>query len=179
MRKKHKLNYQFICFLLALLSPLSALASEVINQIDLSSNWVGYSCLLLAIIAYIFVILEEKLHLKKSKPVLIAAGLIWIIIAFSQIGNPNNQAVELAIRHDFLDYSELFFFLLVAMTYINALVERGVFDVLRDWLVSKGFSYRQLFWLTGFLAFFNSQLADNLTTTLIISAVIMAVSDGH
>jgi len=44
-------------------------------------------------------------------------------------------------------------FLLVAMTYVNTMEERQVFDTLRSWLIRKGFSFRQLFWLTGTLAF--------------------------
>ena len=87
--------------------------------------------------------------------------------------------MEQAIHHDFLEYAELFFFLLVAMTYINAIAERGVFKALRDWLTSKGFSYRQLFWLTGSLAFMLSPVADNLTTSLIMCAVILAVGKDH
>jgi Na+/H+ antiporter NhaD/arsenite permease-like protein len=55
------------------------------------------------------------------------------------------------------------------------MLERGVFDALRDVLVSKGFSYKSLFWLTGVLAFFISPIADNLTTALVMCAVIMAV----
>jgi Na+/H+ antiporter NhaD/arsenite permease-like protein len=69
----------------------------------------------------------------------------------------------------------LFFFLLVAMTYINAMLERGVFDALRVWLVARGYSYRSLFWLTGILAFFISPVADKLTTALIMCAVVLAV----
>ncbi|OUR68770.1 sodium:proton antiporter, partial [Cycloclasticus sp. 46_83_sub15_T18] len=78
-------------------------------------------------------------------------------------------------RHNFLEYSELFFFLLVAMTYINAMIERGVFDALRGWLVKKGFSYKALFWLLGILAFFISPVADNLTTALIMCTVALTV----
>ncbi|MFT5930432.1 MAG: Na+/H+ antiporter NhaD/arsenite permease-like protein, partial [Oceanospirillaceae bacterium] len=69
----------------------------------------------------------------------------------------------------------MFFFLLVAMTYINAMLERGVFDALRVWLVARGYSYRSLFWLTGILAFFISPVADKLTTALIMCAVVLAV----
>ena len=87
--------------------------------------------------------------------------------------------VEVGIRHDFLEYAELFFFLLVAMTYINSMLERGVFDELRFWLVHKGFSYRSLFWLTGILAFCISPIADNLTTALILCAVVLAVGEGQ
>jgi Na+/H+ antiporter NhaD/arsenite permease-like protein len=74
-----------------------------------------------------------------------------------------------------LEYAELAFFLLVAMTYIAALEERNVFKVLKVWLIKKNFSYRQLFWITGVIAFFMSPLADNLTTALVLCAVVMAV----
>jgi len=123
------------------------------THLDLTQHWVGYASLLLFVLAYCLVILEEQLHLRKSKPVLLAAGLIWVFIAFAYNTTGDIHSTEVAIRHNFLEYAELFFFLLVAMTYINAMLERGVFDTLRDWLVLKGFSYRTLFWLTGILAF--------------------------
>jgi Na+/H+ antiporter NhaD/arsenite permease-like protein len=53
--------------------------------------------------------------------------------------------------------------------------ERLVFDALRSWLIRKGFNFRQLFWMTGTLAFFISPVADNLTTALLMCAVVMAV----
>jgi len=65
--------------------------------------------------------------------------------------------------------------LLVAMTYINAMLVRNIFEALRSWLVARQFSYRQLFWITGALAFLISPVADNLTTALLMCAVIMAV----
>jgi len=89
-----------------------------------------------------------------------------------------SACVEAAIRHNFLEYAELFFFLLVAMTYISAMLERGVFDALRSWLITKGYSYKTLFWLTGGLAFCISPIADNLTTALIMCAVVLAVGNG-
>ena len=149
------------------------------STIDLTHHWVGYAALALFVLAYILVILEEQLHLRKSKPVLLAAGIIWVLIAFAYNSNGDNHSAEIAIRHNFLEYTELFFFLLVAMTYINAMLERRVFDTLRDWLVLKGFSYRALFWLTGILAFVISPIADNLTTALIMCAVILAVGQGQ
>ena len=110
---------------------------------------------------------------------MLAAGIIWIMIAHIYSGMGQSLSVESAIRHNFLEYTELFFFLLVAMTYINAMIERGVFDSLRNYLVAKGFSYRSLFWMTGILAFFISPIADNLTTALIMCAVILTVGKSQ
>lgn len=165
---------------LALISGLlfcnSAFSSDIVNEtLDLTRSWAGYVALVGFVGAYILVVLEEKIHLRKSKPMLAAAGLVWLVVAivYNQEGLPHMVAA--GIRHDFLEYAELFFFLLVAMTYINSMLERGVFDELRHWLVSKGFGYRSLFWITGLLSFFLSPIADNLTTALIMCAVVMAV----
>ncbi|UTW45651.1 sodium:proton antiporter NhaD [bacterium SCSIO 12696] len=172
----------FLTLFIALLFPGFAMASagEAPPSLGVTSHWVGYTSIAIFAVAYIFVIFEEQLHLRKSKPVLAAAGLIWILIAaYCYYGLGDHHIASVAIRHNFLEYAELFFFLLVAMTYINAMMERNVFDALRDWLVVKGFSYKALFWLTGWLAFVISPIADNLTTALIMCAVVLAVGQGQ
>jgi len=171
---------KLLIFLLTLFGSSAALASNGEHfHLELTHHWVGFTALAIFILAYVLVIFEEQLHLRKSKPVLLAAGLIWVLIAFAYSSAGDSHVTAIAIRHNFLEYAELFFFLLVAMTYINAMLERGVFDALRDWLIVKGFSYRALFWLTGTLAFFISPIADNLTTALIMSAVVLAVGNGQ
>ena len=150
----------------------AAPASEALSLIH---HPVGYLAIAIFVLAYVLVMLEEKIHLAKSKPMLLAAGLIWVLLALVYRMHGIDHEVEEAIRHNFLEYAELFFFLLVAMTYINAMLERGVFDQLRLWLLGRGFGYRRLFWITGTLAFFISPVADNLTTALIMCAVVMAV----
>ena len=131
------------------------------------------------IIAYSLVIGEEFLDLRKSKPVLIAAGIIWILVgmAYNSIGEPH--AAGIAVKHNIEEYAELLLFLLAAMTYINALEERNVFDALRAWLVSRGYSLKMVFWITGLLAFVISPIADNLTTALLMAAVAMSVGAGN
>ncbi len=149
---------------LTLLSPLAAVAAETAPPLDLTAHPVGLAALLVFILAYAAVMAEEFLHLRKSKPVIIAAGLIWAMLAAVSAQQGAPQAAEQAVRHAFLDFAELMLFLLVAMTYINALTERGAFDALRAWLIHKGFGLRALFWMTGTLAFFISPIADNLTS---------------
>lgn len=170
---------KFLLLLLLLSAPAWASSAADITTPNLTRHWVGYLAITIFSLAYILVIFEEKLHLRKSKPILLAAGLIWILIALVYHSPEHPHLVEEAIRHNFLEYAELFFFLLVAMTYINAMLERGVFEALRDWLVSRGYSYRTLFWITGVLSFFISPIADNLTTALIMCAVVLAVGEGQ
>lgn len=164
-----------LALLLATISPITFAA---VGEINLTNSGFGYAALILFAIAYILVMAEEMLHLRKSKPVLVAAGLIWILIGIVYAGGGLSASAEHAFRHTLLEFSELMLFLLVAMTYINALEERNLFDALRAWMTRRGFNYKTLFWLTGTLAFFISPIADNLTTALLMCAVIMKVGNG-
>ncbi|MEJ1405037.1 MAG: sodium:proton antiporter NhaD, partial [Candidatus Sedimenticola sp. (ex Thyasira tokunagai)] len=126
---------------------------------DFTTSTIGFICVAIFVVAYALVIAEENIHLRKSKPVMVAAGLIWALVAIAYVSIGDNHTAEMAVRHNLLEFAELFLFLLAAMTYINTMEERGVFDVLRVWLVSRGFSLRTIFWLTGLLAFFISPVA--------------------
>lgn len=143
--------------------------------INLTSHPVGYIALVIFSLAYLLVMAEEFTDLRKSKPVIVAAGIIWAMIGWIYAQHGLTHSAEQAVRSNILEYAELLLFLLVAMTYVNAMHERRVFDTLRAWLVSKGLGYRQLFWLTGILAFFLSPIIDNLTTALVMCAVILAI----
>ncbi|MCU7938353.1 MAG: sodium:proton antiporter NhaD [gamma proteobacterium symbiont of Bathyaustriella thionipta] len=172
--KKIKISF-LITLLLIPLQLFAADAGGGHEPMDLTSSPIGYFALILFMIAYFFVMAEEFTHLRKSKPVIFAAGVIWAMIGWVYIDHGMSELVEHAVRHNLLEYAELMLFLLVAMTYINGMEERRVFDALRSWLIRKGFSFRQLFWMTGILAFFISPIADNLTTALLMCAVVLAV----
>lgn len=130
-------------------------------------------------IAYAFVFAEEKLHLRKSKPVMVAAGLIWILVAAGFASEGRGPEVTETIRHVVLEYAELLLFLLSAMSFVNALVERQLFDALRARLTAARISVRGIFWLTGAAAFFLSPVADNLTTALVMGTVALAALGHH
>jgi len=150
-------------------------------HIDLTTSYVGYISLIIFVLAYALVMVEEFSHLRKSKPVIISAALIWGIIAFYLSSQPGSHSenLEQALEHNILEFAELFLFLLVAMTYINSLQERNVFDFIRYKLISKGFNFRQLFLLTGVITFFLSPIADNLTTALVMCSVLLACGKGN
>jgi len=170
---------RLILLISMLFMPLMAHAAEGVTRLDLTSNWVGITSAVLFFIAYLAVMAEEFTLLRKSKPVMLAAGIIWALIAWYYQAHDIPHLVETALRHNLEEYAELMLFLIVAMTYINAMEERNVFEALRSWLISKGFSYRVLFWVTGWIAFFLSGLADNLTTALLMGAVVVAVGHGN
>jgi NhaD family Na+/H+ antiporter len=171
--------------LMALIIPLLfnsvawAAGGETHEPLDLTNSTVGFIAIGIFAFAYLLVMAEEFTHLRKSKPVIIAAGIIWAMIGAVYMNHGMSELAEHAVRHNLLEYAELMLFLLVAMTYINAMEERSVFEALRSWLIQKGFGFRKLFWFTGFLAFFISPVADNLTTALLMCAVVLAVGGDN
>jgi NhaD family Na+/H+ antiporter len=160
---------------LFLLFPISAFAAGDAHLQDFTAHWGAILCVIIFCLAYSLVIVEEQIHMRKSKPVMLAAGLIWMIVAILYGQQDDHHTAEIMVRHNLLEFGELFLFLLAAMTYINTMEDRNVFDKLRAWLVSQGFSLRTIFWITGIISFLLSPIADNLTTALLMSTVAMAV----
>jgi Na+/H+ antiporter NhaD/arsenite permease-like protein len=156
-----------------------AAAVETAPRIDLTRHPIGYLALVIFFVAYGFVAIEEVIQLRKSKPVVMAAGLIWMLLGIIYTMHGQSPALEAAAKHVILDYAELMLFLIVAITYVNTMQERRVFEALRSRFVSLKLSYRQLFWLVGGLAFIFGPIIDNLTTALVMGAVVVAVGVGN
>ena len=170
-----------VLLLLACLATVPVFAAGDNSQLpvpDMTRHWAGYAVLLTFLVAYVIVILEEQVEMRKSKPVIVAAGIIWTLIAVAY-HHDAPLYVEQEIEHNLLGYGELLLFLLSAMTYVNAIQERGVFDAIRVWLATRRFSLRAIFWLTGLFAFCISPVADNLTTALVMSTVVMSVAGAY
>ncbi|MDZ4853792.1 MAG: sodium:proton antiporter NhaD [Nitrospirota bacterium] len=148
-------------------------------MLSFTDHWIGYLAVAVFLAAYLLVIVEEHLDLRKSKPVMVAAGAIWILTAIAYASQHQSHVVAELLRQTLLEYAELMLFLLSAMTFINTMAERNIFTALRTGLVSLGLSLRAVFWLTGLLAFFISPVADNLTTALVMGAVVMAMGAGN
>jgi Na+/H+ antiporter NhaD/arsenite permease-like protein len=146
------------------------------HGLDLTMTWVGLLSLVIFVVAYYFIAAEDKYHINKAKPALFAGTLIFMLIGVYYAMNGLDvkhlhHEVEILI----IEIAGIFFFLFVAMTYIEAMIDRNVFSALRYNLVSKGYDYKKLFWITGLLAFFISPIADNLTTALILSTVLITI----
>lgn len=183
MLKRTKFLFLFITAMLLTLSiapPLQASEGGKAYTLAATAHPAAIFCLVVFILSYIAVLLEEYTHMRKSKPVMLGAGLIWVMIGMiAPSYGVDHDTLHSAILHGLEEYASLLLFLLAAMTYISALEERNVFAVLKNKLVQAGLNFRQLFWATGILAFFLSPVADNLTTALVLGAVVMAVGVGN
>ena len=179
-----KLKLSFLTILLTSLLPKITLAAEDSGgptSLEMITSPAGIFCIIIFVVAYAFVMAEEFTHFRKSKPVILAATLIWVIIAYVASQDPSigPKWAETQFRHVVLEFAELFFFLFVAMAYVNSLTERRMFDALCAWLSNNNFSYKKIFLISGVIAFFLSPIADNLTTALILGTVVMVAGRGN
>jgi Na+/H+ antiporter NhaD/arsenite permease-like protein len=146
---------------------------------DFTHTWVGIAVLLIFVVGYVLIALEEKFQMNKAKPALFIGTFSFMLIGiYFAVNHLDPTPLHHEMKNLIEEIAEIFFFLFVAMTYIETLIERGVFEALRYRLISRGYSYKKLFWITGTLAFWISPVADNLTTALILSTVLLTI-DRH
>lgn len=152
------------------------------ERLDLTTTWEGVVCVVIFVVGYVAAIFEDSFGagFRKSIPMTITAGVLWLIVALAYEWNGGSiDLVSAAARQNLLEFAEVFLFLLTAMTYINTMHELNVFHKLRAFLTDCGFGLMALYWATGFISFWLSPIADNLTTAVLLGAVIVAVGGSN
>lgn len=167
-------NY-FLVIIFLLLPIISFAQEETPSAIDLTHHFIGYLAVFLTSSAYIAAMTEDVIELRKSKPMVLSSALVWFAICIYYSLHGQSKIATTAFESNLLAYIELLLFILVSMTYLNAMTERGIFEGLKIFLLNKQYSYRQLFWITGILAFLLSTVINGLTVGLLMGAVALAV----
>ena len=91
----------FLLVLSVLFLPVTGWASGSSSEtLDLTGHTVGILSLIIFSLAYLLVMSEEITHLRKSKPVLLAAGIIWAMIAavYASHGMPHAAEIDGLVR---------------------------------------------------------------------------------
>lgn len=169
-----------VCFPLILLVSPRVLAGETASPVDLQTQWVGFYVLFVTVLAYVVAMTEDLHHMSKAKPMVMGAVLCWFAIFIDlSLRTGSTETLTHVFEMDLATYAELFLFITVSMTFLNTLTERRVFDVLRARLERHRFSYRQLFWITGVMAFVLSLAVSSLTVGLLMGYIILNLARGN
>ncbi len=170
------MKFLFVLMSLVTFTFASGSGLEEVEKVSYVWTWIGALSIVVFVVGYYFIATEEKYHVNKAKPALFTGTLLFMLIGiYFTVNGLNVDPLHDEMQKLILEIAEIFFFLFVAMTFIETMIERNVFDVLKYKLVSKGYTYKQLYWITGLLAFFISPIADNLTTALILSTVLFTI----
>lgn len=147
--------------------------------------------LILFLIGYACIALEHPIKVNKSATALILAALIWTVYAVGGSGifditnfgegyrtfiaeNPDKGFMDFLTTQELIHHlgstAEILFFLLGAMTIVEVVDHHQGFSVVTDLIKTK--SERKLLWVTTLMTFFMSAVLDNLTTSIVMVAVL-------
>ena len=119
------------------------------------------------VLGYIAIALEHPLKIDKAASALIIGGLGWALFSFTGI---NHHDLTHEIQHHLVDIAEILFFLLGAMTIVELIDAHEGFAIITDKITTK--KKVALMWILSILTFFFSAALDNLTTSIVMAALL-------
>ncbi len=119
------------------------------------------------LIGYTAIAFEHSIGINKAATSLITGILCWVVYSF---GEENKELVNEQLVHHLGELSGILFFLLGAMTIVELIDAHDGFEILTQKITTT--KKRKLLWLTALIAFFLSAVLDNLTTTIVMIALL-------
>jgi Na+/H+ antiporter NhaD/arsenite permease-like protein len=126
---------------------------------------VGIFCL-----GYVFIATEDKTKIDKSIPSLLMGTVLWAIVSLTGTELTSNQTLSHHIGHHTQAIAQIIFFAIGAMSIVKALEERGSFDLIKK--IIRSDNQIHLMWIVTLLTFIFSAILDNMTTTIVMIAVL-------
>lgn len=116
---------------------------------------------------YLLIALENVVHLNKSGVALFTGVILWVLAVLGLLGVP---VAHEELTHHFESIAELLFFLLAAMAIVELIDTHDGFSWIQREI--RTVNPRKLLWVFAFFTFFLSAVLDNLTTTIVMVALI-------
>jgi Na+/H+ antiporter NhaD/arsenite permease-like protein len=125
------------------------------------------------VIGYLGIAFEEKIKWDKSVPALMTGIIMWAYIAITGTPLSGFHNPEEAVGHHFSEISGILFFLIGAMTIVNAIDQRGSLQIIKNLIKTE--NQTKLVWIVTIITFFLSAVLDNLTTTIVMIAILRKI----
>lgn len=131
------------------------------------------------VLGYLGIALEHKIRLDKAATAVLTAVLCWVILMFGKetilglTGELATKAVEGSLMHHLGEIAGILFFLLGAMTIVELVDSHSGFDLITSRI--KTVKKSRLLWMITIIAFFMSAVLDNMTTAIVMAALIRKI----
>ena len=119
------------------------------------------------VLGYMAIALEHPLKVDKAASALLIGGITWALYAFSGI---DQHHMNDHLSHHLVDIAEILFFLLGAMTIVELIDAHEGFSIITDKITTN--KKVALMWILCTITFFFSAVLDNLTTAIVMSALL-------
>ncbi|MGM8936580.1 sodium:proton antiporter NhaD [Pseudomonas neustonica] len=132
--------------------------------------------LVMAVVAFLGVVLEEVIHVNKAKVVLLFGALSWMVLFIAAPDEAMRGRVQGALNENITDIASLWLFLLATMTFVAYLNKKGLIENIIYRILPGRITERKLLFLTGVFCFVFSSIADNITATLVSVALVLSLN---
>ena len=119
------------------------------------------------VLGYMAIAFEHPIKVDKAASALIIGGLGWALFAFSGV---DQHTLTHEIQHHIVDIAEILFFLLGAMTIVELIDAHEGFSLITNKITTNKKVY--LIWILSIITFFFSAVLDNLTTSIVMAALL-------
>ena len=119
------------------------------------------------VLGYMAIALEHPIKVDKAASALIIGGLGWALYAFSGV---DAHHMNEHLSHHLVDIAEILFFLLGAMTIVELIDAHEGFSIITDKITTN--KKVALMWILSIITFFFSAALDNLTTAIVMAALL-------
>jgi Na+/H+ antiporter NhaD/arsenite permease-like protein len=129
---------------------------------------------LVFVLGYLAIALEHPLKINKAATAILTGALVWTILMLGQKVIFPNGSDHHVLNHHLLEHlgeiASILFFLMGAMTIVELVDVHEGFRVITDRITTL--NKVKLLWVICVLAFFMSAALDNLTTTIVMCALL-------
>lgn len=147
-----------------------------------------YVMIAVFVLGYVMIALEHPLRVNKSASALLLGVILWTLFALCNPlalpdysparayleANEGSTFIEwvthVALIHHLGEISEILFFLLGAMTIVELIDCHGGFGIITNRI--RATRKTPLLWIISIIAFFMSAVLDNLTTSIVMVALL-------
>ena len=119
------------------------------------------------VLGYLAIALEHSIKVDKAASALIIGGLGWALYAYSGI---DVHHMNEHLSHHLVDIAEILFFLISAMTIVELIDAHEGFSIITDKITTN--KKVALLWILSLITFFFSAALDNLTTAIVMAALL-------
>lgn len=136
------------------------------------------------VIGYFAIALEHPIRVNKAASALVTGVLIWVLIMVGQHtlfpadGHMGHEEIVHQLLEHLGDIASILFFLMGAMTIVELVDAHEGFRVITDKIT--GTKKVPLMWVLSILTFFLSAALDNMTTAIVMCALLRKIiKDKH
>ncbi len=134
---------------------------------------IRFLIVLVFIVGYLAIMFEHKIGINKTATALLMAAASWSLVTFHKCVQCGDQYISIVLKlfnEHLHDISQIVFFIMGAMTIVALIEAHDGFKIITDFIQTR--NQRTLLWVISLLTFFLSSVLDNLTTAIVMMAVV-------